>query len=963
MEGLRMVRPTEFGTNSVKGFSMTGGVALSVRVHVPWRALASAVLVSLLVGVVLYARLVAGSGPLAAPVASSPGAARVASEARASISEELGLDIPAYHLTPNVGGFRAGNAAQHLHIDFTRAGVTLSPGGGQLGLSLRAEGSGSSLRAVGAVGPELERSNRVAYAHKGITEWYVNGPLGLEQGFSIARAPVSAGALTLAIDVSGASRIALAAGGQSALLRDAGGNELRYGGLSARDASGRELRTWMTLDGQLLLLHVDARGARFPLVVDPMVETAPEQELNAGSERLSAGSSGDPAERSRFGWSVALSGEGDTALVGAPGEDNGVGAAWIFIRSANGWIQQGEKLTIPEKAVNGQTCSEEHVEGGGEPEEEGEEAGAGEVHPCRFGRSVALSADGNTAVIGAPRENGNTGAVWIFTRSGSSWTPGSELPSPEAESKWRFGTSVAVSADGGTLAVGAPRLNGGRVWTFTRSGSSWSPLGGPLTGAGEVGDGLFGQSVALSADGETILVGAPGDSEQQGAAWGFKRSGADWADQGTKLTGGSPSPEARFGSSVALSGDASTALVGARGADNGNGAASVFSSTGTGWVEQGPALSGDGEAGEGFGGSVALSFDGSVAVVGAGQAKSHDGLTWLFERSGSSSSWGAAQEKLSTDLPGRGALQFGSGVALSADAETVLVGARSEERAGAAWVFGPAPSISAVTPSKGAAAGGTKVTITGEHLSGALAVRFNSTDASNVTVEPGGKTITAESPPGTAGTVDITVETPVAVSAPNAGDRFTYEGEGGGEGGGGGGGGGGNPGGGNPKPGNKQPPTNPATTNTNTGLLSQFATGSEIVVLSFGPNAHPTCNVSLLSSGIAVQAHARALVRLKAVGAGSCHGTLTLKVKLKSGKRRSRLKAIATARFSLAAGKLATVKLALNASGRALLRAGHGHLTASLVVLKSVPAPTQARTARVRLTRRPATPSKTPASR
>lgn len=951
-----MVRPAEFGSNSATGFPMTERLAAPSRVYVSWRALALAGLVALLVGVALYEGLLTGNGSLATPAARVPGASalgpmRVASEARASISAALGLGIPAYHLTANAGAFRAANTAQHLRIDFARSGVVLSSGRGRLGLRLRAEGSGNSLRAVGTAGPELERANRVAYVRAGTTEWYVNGPLGLEQGFSIAHASASAGALTLAIGVSGASHIALAAGGQSALLRDAGGNELRYGGLSARDADGRELRMWLTLDGQQLLLHVDARGARFPLVVDPMVEAEPEQKLNAGSERLSAGSSGEPAERSRFGWSVALSGGGDTALVGAPGEDNGVGAAWIFTRSASGWIQKGAKLTIPQGALNGETCSDVEED----DEEEGEEPGEGEGRPCHFGRSVALSADGNTAVIGAPRENGNSGAVWIFTGSGASWSAGTELRSPEPESTQRFGVSVAVSADGSTLAVGAPRLNGGRVWAFTGSGSSWSPLGGPLTGTGEAGDGLFGQSVALSADGETMLVGAPSDSEQQGAAWGFKRSGSGWEEQGPKLTGGIPSPEARFGSSVALSGDASTAVVGARGADNGNGAAWVFSNTDTGWVEQGPALKGEDEAGEGFGGSVALSFDGSVAVVGAGQADSHRGRTWLFERSGGS--WGSAQEKLGAGLSGRGAFQFGSGVALSSDAETVLVGAHSEERAGAAWVFGPSPSVAAVTPSKGPATGGTKVTITGEHLSSAFAVRFGSTAARSFTVESA-KSIVAESPAGT-GSVDITVETPVAVSATGEGDRFTYAGKGGG----GGGGGGGNPGGGTEK---EEPPASPQTPNDlsgATGLLSPLATGSEIVVLSFGAAAHPACNVSLLSGRIAVQAHARALVRLKAVGAGTCRGTLTLKVKLKSAKGRSRSKRIAVVSFSLAAGKLATVKLALNASGRALLRAGHGRLSASLVVLKSVPAPAQARTARVRLTRRSAAPSKTPAGR
>jgi hypothetical protein len=937
---------------------MTGRLAFPSAMHLPWRALALAVLVPLIVGVALYEGLLAGRGPQAAPAASAPavsegGAASVASEARASISAALGLDIPGYHLTPNAGYFNAENAAQHLRIGFVRSGVLLSAAYGQLGLRLRAEGAGSSLRPVGDVEPKLERSNRVAYVHEGTTEWYVNGPLGLEQGFSIARAPASAGALTLAVAVAGASRVALTADGQGALLRDAGGDELSYGDLSARDADGRALRTWITSDGRQLLLHVDARSARFPLAVDPMVEAEPEQKLNAGSEKLSDGRSGEAAEHSRFGWSVALSADGNTALVGAPGEDEGVGAAWTFTRSASGWIQAGAKLTIPEKTLETDSCND--LEPNPEGELEGEVPSAGESRPCHFGRSVALSADGNTAVVGAPRENGNAGAVWTFTRgTGTEWSQGTELSIPETPTPVHFGVSLALSADGSTLVVGAPRLGGGRVWTFARSGPGWSLLGAPVTGSGEDGVGLFGQSLALSDNGQTMLVGAPGYNNEQGAAWGFSRSGSGWEEQGPKLSAAAASPEAHFGSSVALSGDGSTALVGARGADNGSGAASVFANTGTGWVEQGPALAGGDEAGEGFGDSVALSFDGSVAVVGAGQADGHRGNTWLFERSSESEAWGAAQEKLGSGLPGRGALQFGSGVALSADAETVLVGAHSAERAGTAWVFGPSPSVAAVAPNNGPAAGGTDVTITGEHLSGASTVRFGWAYAT-ITAQSA-KSITVVSPPG-AGTVNVTVETAVGVSATNTGDRFTYTGKGGGEGEGegnqGGGGGG--------KHGNQESALDPSTTEeAGTGL--QLATGSEIVVLGFDASSKSSCKVSLLSARIAVRAHARALVRLKALGTGTCRGTLTLKVKLKSAKKRSRSKSIAAGSFSLAAGKVAAVKLALNAYGRGLLHAGHGHLKANLLMVKSAPTPTQARSAKVRLARRRAATSNTPPS-
>ena len=191
-----------------------------------------------------------------------------------------------------------------------------------------------------------------------------------------------------------------------------------------------------------------------------------------------------------FGVYVALSADGNTALIGGPGDDYGAGAAWVFTRSDGVWSQQGPKLT-----------------GGGETEEDG------------FGVSVALSADGNTALIGAPGDNGGSkGAAWVFTRSGSTWTQqGEKLHRQLAESTGRsgawFGYNVALSADGNTALIGGFRDNGwdGAAWVFTRSGSTWAQQGEKLTGdhrarAGETG-GMFGTMVALSADGNTALIG------------------------------------------------------------------------------------------------------------------------------------------------------------------------------------------------------------------------------------------------------------------------------------------------------------------------------------------------------------------------------------------------------------------------------------------------------------------------
>ena len=95
-------------------------------------------------------------------------------------------------------------------------------------------------------------------------------------------------------------------------------------------------------------------------------------------------------------------------------------------------------------------------------------------------------------------------------------------------------------------------------------GKTWSHQGSKLTAKGgeETGSGKFGESVGLSADGNTALVGAPEDNGNVGAAYVFTRSGGTWSQQGSKLTGGEESGKASFGYSVALSANAATAMIG-----------------------------------------------------------------------------------------------------------------------------------------------------------------------------------------------------------------------------------------------------------------------------------------------------------------------------------------------------------------------------------------------------------------
>src|SRR6185437_4158016 len=135
----------------------------------------------------------------------------------------------------------------------------------------------------------------------------------------------------------------------------------------------------------------------------------------------------------------------------------------------------------------------------------------------------------------------NDGAAWIFTRSAGNWDNGSKL-TIAPNTNGQYGASVALSANGSTALIGGPndgRDGAGAAAVFTRNGSSWTQQGPKLVPNDEDnsgGGGNFGDTVALSGDGTTAFVGAPFDGpDNEGAAWAFTRSGSTWLQQGPTL--------------------------------------------------------------------------------------------------------------------------------------------------------------------------------------------------------------------------------------------------------------------------------------------------------------------------------------------------------------------------------------------------------------------------------------------
>jgi len=314
----------------------------------------------------------------------------------------------------------------------------------------------------------------------------------------------------------------------------------------------------------------------------------------------------DESEPEDFGGSVSLATDGNTALIGGVGEPpwaSADGDAWVFTRTGSSWAQDGSAL---------------------EP--------AGMAGEAKFGGAVALSGDGQTAVVGGEADDEGKGAAWVFSRTGSTWSEqGAKLTPNDEVGPGDFGSSVAISSDGNTAAIGGYGDSGGRgaIWIFTRSGSTWKQQGQALLGDLNPYSSYLGMSVAISADGSTVIAGAPYGGGGDGAVWVFSRAGTKWNSQG-QLTSASAGGYAGFGDAVAVSDEGDVALVGGEYDAGGAGAAWVFTRDGTIWSEQeelpGSAVS----AGSGFGRGVGVSADGRSAIVGAPFGADDVGQAWLY---------------------------------------------------------------------------------------------------------------------------------------------------------------------------------------------------------------------------------------------------------------------------------------------------------------------------------------------
>ena len=547
--------------------------------------------------------------------------------------------------------WQASNPAQGLKLEFGKAGVNIN----DWSMTLGSMGEGTR-----KVEPSVT-ANRAEYQHEdGLTEWYVNGPLGLEQGFTLAK-PLShteeSGWLNLPVNFEGVKVQADSQHKDWLKLVGPNGAILgQYGQLYATDASGKVLQSELTSsgDGQQAVLRVKVAGASYPVVIDPFVQQA---ELTAS----------DGAANDSFAGGVSLSSDGHTALIGALGKNSNRGAAYIYTASGSSWSQQAILTT-----TNGTSGD-------------------------KFGIAVALSGDGTTALIGAIGKDSNRGATYIYTGSGSSWSQQAILTDTNGASFDFFGVALSLSNNGNTALIGANNNNNGQgaAFIYARNGSSWSQQT-ILTASDGTSSDSFGNAVSLSSDGTTALIGALSRNNHQGGAYIYTGSGSSWSQQ-TILTATNGAANDYFGDAVSLSGDGTTALISAPYKNHYQGTAYIYTGSGSSWNQQTILTATDGAANDNFGYAVSLSSDGHTALIGAFGKSNIQGAAYIY--TGSSSSW--SQQTILTATDGAANDVFGLTVALSSDGYTALIGASGKNsQRGTAYIFvEPQPTTITLTSS------------------------------------------------------------------------------------------------------------------------------------------------------------------------------------------------------------------------------------------------------------------------
>jgi len=437
-----------------------------------------------------------------------------------------------------------------------------------------------------------------------------------------------------------------------------------------------------------------------------------------------------------FGWASALSQDGLTLAVvalyensNAPGinqdqsdQSTHSGAVYIFTRSSLSatWAQQAH---IKPSIIQGNEA---------------------------FGYSVSLSADGSLLAVGTPYENSNAtgiggnesntdapqaGAIFTFTRSGTTWSQQTYIKASITHTGYYLGYTVAVSADGSTLAasaigdasnatgIGGDQTNtlanaSGAVYVFTQANGSWSQQAYIKASNTAAGYGFGNSAIALSSNGSTLAVGSYGENSgakgingnqsdtstsASGAAYVFTRAGNTWSQE-AYIKASNTTEQANFGGTLTLSGSGTTLVVTAQGDSSsakgingdqsdtsmtGAGAAYVFTKNATTWSQQAYLKASNTATNMYFGITSAISSDGTtLAIAAAGENSAAtgnggyqantgapgSGAVYMFNWDGNNWSQQAYLKASNTHTFDN----FGASIGISSDGVSMVVGANNE---------------------------------------------------------------------------------------------------------------------------------------------------------------------------------------------------------------------------------------------------------------------------------------------
>ncbi len=590
-------------------------------------------------------------------------------------------------------------------------------------LHLVAIGRAAELQAVPAISdaPEIDHTSARYARGSDIEESYLNGPLGLEQGFVIAKQPAVVKGEPLSLEVRVEGNVHPEDTGRGAIaLRDDGGHVvLRYSDLMAHDAAGHDLAASMHVEGSSIVLDIEDQAAVYPVTIDPLVWVP--------DEKMVAKNPGTVFDQ--LGNTIALS--GDTAIVGAAGNDEKAidgGAAYIFVRGMTGWVQQQKLMGSDTVAADHFGCSVD-IDGdtviiGAYGQDAGGKSESGAVYVFTrtagvwtevaktvgantddyFGYSVAIS--GVTALVGAYGDDTKgtlAGAAYVLSKDqggANKWGTASKITAMDGAAQDNFGLTVAL--DQNTAVIGARGDDdkgslSGSAYVYFRSGGVWS-LQQKLTGSDTAALDYFG--TALAIDGDSLVVGANlanTSSIDSGAAYVFTRSGTIWTEQ-QKLISIDPATQDYFGTSVAISGD--RVLVGEWGDQptttvNDNGAAHIFTRTAGVWTHLKKIVASDSTNGDGFGTAVAL--QGTVAVIGApsdDDVGTNAGSVYMLDKdTGGVDNWGEVTKVRALD----GLVNEFLGYSVSVSGTTAIAGAYGANdkgtEGGTAYVFTQSGSV------------------------------------------------------------------------------------------------------------------------------------------------------------------------------------------------------------------------------------------------------------------------------